>query len=98
MNLENTIPTPHADVHYSLVDKEAVLLNLNDGMYHSLNSLGTLIWTLCDGKRSLQEILTSVCAQYDVSEETARHDLLQLMTQLNQEGLVELRTEPTVAS
>jgi len=93
MNFKRTIPTPHSDVHYSLLDKKAVLLNLNDGVYHSLNPLGTLIWTLCDGKRSLQDILASVCSQYDVPEETAKQDLLQLMTRLNQAGLVELRSE-----
>ena len=96
MKLESTIPIPHSDVHYSLLDKEAVLLNLNDGVYHSLNPLGTTIWTLCDGIRSLQDILTSICSQYDVQEEIAKQDLLQLMTRLNQEGLVEFRSEPGV--
>jgi len=98
MNLENTIPTPHSDVHYSLLDKEAVLLNLNDGVYHSLNPLGTTIWTLCDGIRSLQDILTSICSQYDVPEETAKQDLLQLMTRLNEEGLLDLPSKPEVTN
>ncbi len=96
MKLEYTIVTPHPDVQSSLLDDEAVLLNLHTGFYHSLNPLGTTIWTMCDGSRSLQEVLTSICSRYEVPEETAKHDLLQLMTQLNQEGLVELRSIPEV--
>ena len=98
MKLNHTIATPHPDVQYSLLDDEAVLLNLHTGFYHSLNPLGTTIWTMCDGSRSLKEILTSICSRYDVQEDTAKHDLIQLMTQLNQEGLVDLRSEPGVTS
>jgi hypothetical protein len=98
MELNNTIATPHPDVQSSLLDEEAVLLNLSSGYYHSLNPLGTKIWTLCDGTRSLQDVLASICFHYDVPEETAKHDLIQLVTQLTQEGLVELHSEPEVTN
>jgi hypothetical protein len=76
------------DVHSSILDGEAVLLNLENGMYYSLNRVGTMIWELCDGAHTLADILEKVCENFEVEEEQAKHDLLAISSELLQQKLL----------
>ena len=80
--------TRSAEVNSTVLDREAVLLNLESGVYYTLNPVGTAIWDLLDGERPLGMILDAVCARFDVSEPVARRDVAALATQLRQEGLI----------
>ncbi len=76
------------DVHCTVLDGEAVLLNLENGHYYSLNRVGSAIWEHCDGKRTLEEILHEICQRFDVGEDRARGDLLAITSQLLKEELL----------
>jgi hypothetical protein len=76
------------DVNSTVLDKEAVLLNLENGVYYTLNPVGTTIWELMTGERTLAEILPALCERYDVSEAAAGRDLVALVTRLHREGLI----------
>ena len=79
----------HDDVHSSVLEGETVLLNLDNGMYYSLNKVGTVIWELCDGQHTLEKVLQKICDRFDVEEEQAKQDLLVLSSQLlNQKLLI----------
>jgi hypothetical protein len=76
------------EVNSTVLDREAVLLNLESGVYYTLNPVGTAIWDLLDGERSLGKILDAVCERFDVSEPVARRDVAALASQLRREGLI----------
>lgn len=78
----------HEDVHSTILEGEAVLLNLDNGMYYSLNQVGTVIWELCDGRRTLADILEKVCERFEVDGEQARQDLLAISSQLIEQKLL----------
>lgn len=78
----------HEDVHSTILEGEAVLLNLDNGMYYSLNQVGTVIWELCDGHRTLAEILEKVCERFEVDGDQARQDLLTISSQLIEQKLL----------
>lgn len=78
----------HEDVQSSFLDGEAVLLNLENGMYYSLNRVGTVIWELCDGGHTLADILEKVCENFEVEEEQAKHDLLAISSELLEQKLL----------
>jgi hypothetical protein len=77
-----------ADVNSTVLDREAVLLNLESGVYYTLNPVGTAIWDLLDGERSLGKILDAVCERFDVSAPVAQRDVAALASQLRREGLI----------
>ncbi len=77
------------DVHGTNMDGESVLLNLSTGRYYTLNSVGALIWDHCTGDRSIQDLLSLVCERFDVTWDQAKADLLELVTDLTQEGLIQ---------
>ncbi|RMF89501.1 MAG: PqqD family protein [Nitrospinota bacterium] len=79
------------EVQWTALDGEAVLLDVETGRYYTLNRVGSVIWELFTGDRSLAEILSAVCERFSVSTGIARQDLLALVTQLRQEGLLQER-------
>ena len=83
--------TQSPDAHGTVLDGEAVLLNLESGVYYTLNRVGAAMWECFTGDQSLEDILSAMCDRFDVAEEVARKDLLALVAQLRQEGLIEER-------
>jgi hypothetical protein len=79
---------PGPDVTSTVLDEEAVLLNLANGVYYSLNPVGTVVWEQLTGSRPLEEVLEAVCRQFAVTEEAARRDLVALVSRLRDEGLI----------
>ncbi len=84
-----SVVTPHPDVQCSVLDGEAILLNLETGAYFALNRVGTVTWELFNGERTLDQIHLAICERFEVSEEVARQDLLALVEHLDQEGLIQ---------
>jgi hypothetical protein len=59
-----------------------VLFNLDDGQYYSLNEIGNRIWELCDGSRSVGQVVSILCAEYDSPAQTVNSDALELLEEL----------------
>ena len=78
------------DVLFQELQGEAVLLNLKTGVYFGLDPVGTRIWQLLDTHTVLSDILAVVLAEYDVAEARGGEELLALVTDLEQHGLVTL--------
>jgi hypothetical protein len=70
------------------LDGEAVILNLTSGTYFGLNAAGTRIWALIQEHRSLREVFEVMRNEYEVSPEVLERDLLHLVEQLREKGLV----------
>jgi hypothetical protein len=80
--------TRSADVQWAVLDGQALLLNLENGRYYSLNRVGTVIWELFTGNHPLAGILAVISQRFDVAEEAAREDLIALVRRLREEKLV----------
>jgi len=65
-----------------------VLLDPRTGGYFSLSEVGARIWELCDGSTSVDEIAQRVAEEYDAPLETIRSDTLELVDELESEGLL----------
>jgi coenzyme PQQ biosynthesis protein PqqD len=65
-----------------------VLLNLDSGDYYALNEVGGRVWELCDGARSIAEIVAIISQDYEAPRETIEADVLELLQDLANEKLV----------
>lgn len=74
---------------------EAAILNLKTGVYYGLNPLGARIWALVQQSRTVSEIRDAILAEYEVEPARCESDLLSLLGQLAEGGLIELRDEAT---
>ena len=80
---------PSPDVQGTTMDGETVLLDLGTGRYYTLNRLGSVIWEHCTGDNSISDIHEVLCDRFDVAPERALDDLIALVNQLVQEGLLQ---------
>lgn len=66
-----------------------VLLHLESGRYFSLEGTGDRIWQLCDGERTFGEIIRALSHEFGADPATVRADMLELLRDLEAEGLVD---------
>ena len=71
-----------------VMDGEAIIINLTNGIYYSMDDVGGLVWELIAAGRSLEQISTAIARGYDVSEDQALADLQPLAEKLLEEQLV----------
>jgi hypothetical protein len=71
------------------MEGETVLLDLNTGYYYTLNWLGSVIWEHCTGHSTISDIHAVLCDRFEVASERALDDLVALVNQLIQEGLLQ---------
>ncbi|SRR6266511_5423271 len=83
-----TVFTKSPDAQCTELDGEAVLLNIENGTYYTLNRVGTVIWQLLMGEQPLEGILAAVCERFAVNAAVAREDLLAFVSHLQRERLI----------
>src|SRR5437870_13248465 len=77
------------DVLVSIVEDEAVLLNLKSERYFGLNRTGTTMWTALTTAESVETAFQRLVGRFAVDPETLRTDLNDLVQHLIEHGLVE---------
>ena len=65
-----------------------VLLNLDSGEYYNLDEVGTRIWELCDGVRTVSEIARCIREEFDASGDSVEQDVRTFLEELAQDKLV----------
>lgn len=72
------------------LEGEAVLLNLESGVYFGLDPVGTRIWHLLVEPCTLQKILNVLVDGYEVTEGQCADDLLRFIGELRENELIEI--------
>lgn len=65
-----------------------VLLSLEGGQYYSLDEVGSRVWELCDGTRSVSEIAATLSREFAGAPDGIERDILELLADLANEHLV----------
>ena len=81
-----------------VIDGEAVIINLLNGTYYSLDRVGGAIWELAAAGRTIPEIVERVANRYDVDSDRARRDTERLTQELVAERLLVPATPRAAAS
>jgi hypothetical protein len=71
-----------------VIDGEAVIINLLNGTYYSLDKVGAVIWESLAEGRTVAETVDAVTARYKVEAARARGDVERLAPQLRDERLL----------
>ncbi len=79
---------------YRVIDGEAVVVNLKDSTFHTLNSVATFIWEQADGRIKAEQIIEKICQEFEVDWDTAERDCLEFLAELISKGLVILSQNP----
>ena len=73
---------------YRTIDGEAVVVNLEDSTFHTLNPVATFVWEQADGQFTVKQIIERICQEFEVDRDTAERDCLEFLDVLTRRGLV----------
>jgi hypothetical protein len=88
-DFKNTIICRNPSAISSELDGEAVILDMESGKYHSLDSTGTRIWEILEDKISFNDIVFQLMREYSVEREQCSTEVEEFINRMADLGLVE---------
>ena len=89
ISFSDRVKVPEGVLVSNLQD-ESVILNLDSERYFGLDNVGTRILTVLTNSDSIETAYESLLAEYDVDRTVLRQDLLALIENLLQQGLIQV--------
>lgn len=90
VSLENRVIVSKDQVSSEL-GGDVVILDLKAGVYHGLDGTGARIWALLQKPGLVSDIRDTIVQEYDVEPDRCETDLLRLLDELAEKGLVEIQ-------
>jgi len=87
---QTVIVVAENQVSGDLVDGEVAILNLKDGVYYGLNSVGGRVWNLIQEPKTIRTVIDTLLDEFDVDPERCQAEVLALVTVLAERNLVKL--------
>jgi len=84
----DTRVTIHEDAVFRDLDGEAVILQLEAGLYFGLDPVGTRLWQLIEAHGQLRPVLDAALEEFDVPRAVLERDLIELVSGLAEKQLV----------
>lgn len=75
---------------YSEVADEAVILDVESGVYYGLDSVGVDIWRWLQKPQTEDQLLDLVLEEYEVTPEQAEQDLQSILKEMLNAGLLDV--------
>ena len=73
---------------YRIIEDEAVVVNVNESTFHTLNPVATLIWKNLDGNNRVEDLVQIIGEEFDVDPETALKDCIEFINDLLKKNLI----------
>lgn len=77
------------------IEDDIVVISEDGLTTHILNKTAAFVWELCDGINGSDEITTSLLERFDVSEEEAKADVIEIINKLSELGILKHDGETT---
>lgn len=82
------------EIAAKVLDGEAIIINLSNGVYYSMDKVGGVLWEMIAEGRSVEEMVAAIIGRYQVPPEQAHVDVERLAAELIQENLVFVSDQP----
>ncbi len=74
----------------SQLGQELVLMDTKTGDYLGINAVGTHIWNLLAGSKSVQELVTDLISHFEVTEAQCKTEVEQFLSDLEKRKMISL--------
>ena len=88
LNVHHCFQPRNEEVAAKVIDGEAIIINLANGVYYSMDKVGAFVWDLLQAGHTLENVIAAVAGHYDVSRDQAESNVQELVQELVQENLV----------
>ena len=78
------------DVLISKLQEESVILNLDSERYYGLDDVGTRFLSVLTTSESIEAAYQRLVSEYDVDRQLLRQDLLELIENLVDKGIISI--------
>jgi len=92
LSVSSIVGATRDHVSCSLGD-EAAILNMKNTVYYGLDPVGARVWDLVQQAKRVVEIRDALLDEYEVQPEQCERDLLDLLRQMREQGLIEVVNE-----
>jgi len=75
------------------LEGQVVILNLKSGVYFGLSAVGARIWELLEKPIEVSRIRDTILAEYQIDAERCENDILSILENMEQAGLIEISHE-----
>ena len=82
MSLLDKRPAKHPRTASRVIDGEAVIVIPEGNIVKVLNDVGSRIWELADGTRTVDEITQIIYDEYEVDRDQAKKDVIEFVEEL----------------
>jgi hypothetical protein len=96
LSAETRLHINDTEVTATLIDGEAIMINLNTGVYYGIAGAGARIWQLSAAGASQAEISELAATEYSIDHDQAAGDVARLFNQFVDEGLLVPHIYPNV--
>ena len=73
------------------LDEEAVVLDVNSGIYYGLNEVGARVMVLLKEPTSLSDIVNAMLQEYEVEGEQLKRDLMAFLQEMKDQQLIRIK-------
>lgn len=77
-------------IAWRIIEEEAVLVDVRRDEVLHLNPTASYLWSMLDGRTSLEEIASRMTAEFEVEKEDALRDVIDFASRLLEKGVAEV--------
>ena len=90
LHLDQYLHIREEEVAAKVIDGEAIIINLANGVYYSMDKAGAFVWEMVQDGHTIKDTIKAVTAHYDILYENAEKDVQGLLEELLKENLIRL--------
>lgn len=80
------------DMAVSDMNGEVVMMTMSKGDFYNLDDISSRIWSLIENPRTVADVCAELQTIYDVDAQTCEQDVLALLNDLADKGLIKIVT------
>ncbi len=86
---ETKKPRQKSGYHLEMLENELLLFSPEQTLVLYFNETASVVWELCDGQRTVEDIVLLLSEAYPEAREAIESDVLSTLEQLEHHGVIE---------
>lgn len=84
----DTIIQRNPDLLYNEIDREVVMLSIENSEYYGMDQVGSRIWEILEKPVSLKQLISSLTEEYEVNDQQCAEDIQNFLQGLVRKNLI----------
>lgn len=94
MGIKQMYPIRSKKTASRILQEEAVIVLPQESKVNTLNPVGTRIWELSDGNRTIKDIIKAIINEFEAEKTEVEKDIIEFINELVNKNMLALQEEP----